>query len=127
MLRRPPRSTRTDTLFPYTTLFRSLGDGVVGNDAVTQRAHRADVGRCATEHLLGFDADRLDLLGATRIHADRDHRRFIQDDAFVATVDEGERKGVVSGKRVSVRLALCGGRNIKKKILSVTQQEKLNI
>src|SRR3546814_5594799 len=27
MLRRPPRSTRTDTLFPYTTLFRSLGYG----------------------------------------------------------------------------------------------------
>src|SRR3546814_9109508 len=25
MLRRPPRSTRTDTLFPYTTLFRSRG------------------------------------------------------------------------------------------------------
>src|SRR3546814_4036907 len=29
MIRRPPRSTRTDTLFPYTTLFRSPGD-VVG-------------------------------------------------------------------------------------------------
>src|SRR3546814_4562775 len=28
MIRRPPRSTRTDTLFPYTTLFRS---GVVGS------------------------------------------------------------------------------------------------
>src|SRR3546814_8848929 len=28
MIRRPPRSTRTDTLFPYTTLFRSCG--VVG-------------------------------------------------------------------------------------------------
>src|SRR3546814_3716389 len=26
MSRRPPRSTRTDTLFPYTTLFRSPGD-----------------------------------------------------------------------------------------------------
>src|SRR3546814_1526705 len=26
MLRRPPRSTRTDTLFPYTTRFRSLGN-----------------------------------------------------------------------------------------------------
>src|SRR3546814_2582636 len=25
MIRRPPRSTRTDTLFPYTTLFRSFG------------------------------------------------------------------------------------------------------
>src|SRR3546814_6851070 len=31
MIRRPPRSTRTDTLFPYTTLFRSpaqAGDGI---------------------------------------------------------------------------------------------------
>src|SRR3546814_2743583 len=26
MIRRPPRSTRTDTLFPYTTLFRSMPD-----------------------------------------------------------------------------------------------------
>src|SRR3546814_10073347 len=26
MIRRPPRSTRTDTLFPYTTLFRSLDE-----------------------------------------------------------------------------------------------------
>src|SRR3546814_17103175 len=29
MLRRPPRSTRTDTLFPYTTLFRSLAAGAL--------------------------------------------------------------------------------------------------
>src|SRR3546814_2149929 len=28
MIRRPPRSTRTDTLFPYTTLFRSLAEGI---------------------------------------------------------------------------------------------------
>src|SRR3546814_1896398 len=28
MIRRPPRSTRTDTLFPYTTLFRSFGRAV---------------------------------------------------------------------------------------------------
>src|SRR3546814_16801112 len=36
MIRRPPRSTRTDTLFPYTTLFRSgahgSGDRQVGRD-----------------------------------------------------------------------------------------------
>src|SRR3546814_16949920 len=30
MIRRPPRSTRTDTLFPYTTLFRSDADGCIG-------------------------------------------------------------------------------------------------
>src|SRR3546814_7505024 len=28
MIRRPPRSTRTDTLFPYTTLFRSGGEAM---------------------------------------------------------------------------------------------------
>src|SRR3546814_11664668 len=30
MIRRPPRSTRTDTLFPYTTLFRSDDRGAAG-------------------------------------------------------------------------------------------------
>src|SRR3546814_1665052 len=30
MIRRPPRSTRTDTLFPYTTLFRSVDAVLVG-------------------------------------------------------------------------------------------------
>src|SRR3546814_10401171 len=29
MIRRPPRSTRTDTLFPYTTLFRSIDMGLL--------------------------------------------------------------------------------------------------
>src|SRR3546814_3310435 len=33
MLRRPPRSTRTDTLRPYTTLFRSQGTGADAADA----------------------------------------------------------------------------------------------
>src|SRR3546814_19685649 len=32
MIRRPPRSTRTDTLFPYTTLFRSRSAAAEGGD-----------------------------------------------------------------------------------------------
>src|SRR3546814_18215002 len=40
MIRRPPRSTRTDTLFPYTTLFRSLsrrlGAGLEVDDVVQE-------------------------------------------------------------------------------------------
>src|SRR3546814_9512738 len=50
MIRRPPRSTRTDTLFPYTTLFRSierLGDAKSAPIAVDEMAARA------TQHALG--------------------------------------------------------------------------
>src|SRR3546814_3156057 len=38
MIRRPPRSTRTDTLFPYTTLFRSAG--LPANNAARRFARR---------------------------------------------------------------------------------------
>src|SRR3546814_5924573 len=41
MIRRPPRSTRTDTLFPYTTLFRSFLDpnGRCGVQVSRDRGH----------------------------------------------------------------------------------------
>src|SRR3546814_14057127 len=40
MIRRPPRSTRTDTLFPYTTLFRSDADGgYTGRTSKSPEAH----------------------------------------------------------------------------------------
>src|SRR3546814_2036708 len=45
MIRRPPRSTRTDTLFPYTTLFRSLlaaATGLVATLALTAPAMAAE-------------------------------------------------------------------------------------
>src|SRR3546814_6449707 len=52
MIRRPPRSTRTDTLFPYTTLFRSLparararGWQARDGDPGTGGRDRADRGR----------------------------------------------------------------------------------
>src|SRR3546814_2556151 len=38
MIRRPPRSTRTDTLFPYTTLFRSRARRAAEQDRLSQRA-----------------------------------------------------------------------------------------
>src|SRR3546814_14216065 len=44
MIRRPPRSTRTDTLFPYTTLFRS-GDRRVRTDGEAPLASGAGVAR----------------------------------------------------------------------------------
>src|SRR3546814_12409727 len=38
MMRRPPRSTRTDTLFPYTTLVRAGGERTQGQGLPVQRA-----------------------------------------------------------------------------------------
>src|SRR3546814_10451192 len=48
MIRRPPRSTRTDTLFPYTTLFRSL-DVLIANYNGT--VHSSLAGRSPLEYL----------------------------------------------------------------------------
>src|SRR3546814_5029443 len=50
MIRRPPRSTSTDTLFPYTTLFRSRAVAILRDDrrGVERRRraeHRADIVR----------------------------------------------------------------------------------
>src|SRR3546814_6775205 len=47
MIRRPPRSTRTDTLFPYTTLFRSVRDtfsrlGLTATPSSAMRNARAE-------------------------------------------------------------------------------------
>src|SRR3546814_7351453 len=45
MIRRPPRSTRTYTLFPYTTLFRSALVGAVRAAAARRAARRGEDGR----------------------------------------------------------------------------------
>src|SRR3546814_4828840 len=57
MIRRPPRSTRTDTLFPYTTLFRSAAGHAVRPEFNRRRdqlyrgqAHQRPVGRRSEEH-----------------------------------------------------------------------------
>src|SRR3546814_8271862 len=44
MIRRPPRSTRTDTLFPYTTLFRSSSERSCRRAAPDGRHYRAGEG-----------------------------------------------------------------------------------
>src|SRR3546814_5155710 len=50
MIRRPPRSTRTDTLFPYTTLFRSA--------QLEQRRHPRDHEDAGGDHGRGVDQGR---------------------------------------------------------------------
>src|SRR3546814_20978895 len=68
MIRRPPRSTRTDTLFPYTTLFRSISSvGRAGADQVDRAAHGilAEQGALRTaQHIDAFQIE--DIGGAAR-------------------------------------------------------------
>src|SRR3546814_12448364 len=54
MIRRPPTSTRTDTLFPYTTLFRSYCDRRAPSADVDRRCFRC----CSDRVRHGFIADR---------------------------------------------------------------------
>src|SRR3546814_16242454 len=96
MRRRPPRSTRTDTLFPYTTLFRS-SRGV--RPFHPRRPRRPRTVRTAPRPLALFP--RKISPAAFRLMADR-----------VVLLD---RKSVVLGKSVSVRVDLGGRRIIKKK------------
>src|SRR3546814_14387510 len=59
MIRRPPRSTRTNTLFPYTTLFRSLPTFLVAQPMVGGYGglhHAPVVLRLARRNLLCFPA-----------------------------------------------------------------------
>src|SRR3546814_19914471 len=54
MIRRPPRSTRTDTLFPYTTLFRSEHSSVEGleiRSVLTCESRRGVCGLCYGRNL----------------------------------------------------------------------------
>src|SRR3546814_21200447 len=86
MIRRPPRSTRTDTLFPYTTLFRSLALAVfMANDdrsarrLVTEKAVFRDLEHTATEnHFARLRDGRLESIETSALHLDvvRDLKRI---------------------------------------------------
>src|SRR3546814_18291684 len=90
MIRRPPRSTRTDTLFPYTTLFRS-------------RLWTDGAARALAERLVRRDADvPLDRRRAGR----RDHGAAA-DGARDAAVDRGHRPPAGGGRAHAGRRALA--------------------
>src|SRR3546814_17003041 len=54
MIRRPPRSTRTDTLFPYTTLFRSTKHVFIIPGIILAYALRPSLQPAATSIIVGF-------------------------------------------------------------------------
>src|SRR3546814_4815991 len=119
MIRRPPRSTRTDTLFPYTTLFRSLAVGIT---------READPFISQVEDVLGLVADALQLLhhqkgvehhGHLGAAVDRGVHQQIAPHRLLAPVDprsEEHTSELQSLMRISYAV-FC----LKKKIRNTTQ------
>src|SRR3546814_14774850 len=122
MIRRPPRSTRTDTLFPDTTLFRSFsrelspwllplrrqgeaGRGYPRFAAMPEGTPPQPSPAFAGE---GAKSSRLKPLLQARLAA------TLGKHAEPQTCPRADRKSVGEGKRVSVRLTI-GGRGINKK------------
>src|SRR3546814_19652852 len=130
MIRLPPRATRTDTLFPYTTLFRSAG--FVG---LRQRLARGrggfgqfgGLGGGGVAAVLQFLHTELDLRALRRERVEavlalqslgRGGAVAARDDAVPAAhhaLGGEDRKSVVEGTRVYVRVDIGGSRTITKK------------
>src|SRR3546814_17158907 len=123
MIRRPPRSTRTDTLFPYTTLFRSLIRGQQYASALNRR--RIDFAarqECLKGHPPGGPYSHITGATILRKREIKLTRRQCAHGCTVLPHRErragwcGEaRKRVVEGKSVSGRLDIGGSGIIKQK------------
>src|SRR3546814_17071065 len=119
MIRRPPRSTRTDTLFPYTTLFRSARPGQVrplrprrlrmgargGGEARTRPALR----RAVLAQQVRTRPARTGRLDRRRPPAGQVHDAAAQASVgrragAIALPTSGDRKSVVLWKSVSMRV-----------------------
>src|SRR3546814_10304214 len=85
MIRRPPRSTRTDTLFPYTTLFRSVGAVALHQLGLLRErvrrahmAHHQEAGDVHAKIACGLDMLLRDVcLSAVGCDPDRSHAELV--------------------------------------------------
>src|SRR3546814_16652144 len=128
MLRRPPISTRTDTLFPYTTLFRSVPLGeplaslwqpVNGSRASAVQTHVRSgqqlplaCRRTMSKRRFPCPPQCLHPAGvALPLRRPAPHRLGVKGSGRLPR-EKPDRKGVVEGKRVSGRFILGGTRII---------------
>src|SRR3546814_13122288 len=119
MIRRPPRSTRTDTLFPYTTLFRS-GDDVRLLLPVLDRVRLVDVDFPRFRDGRGYSSARIlrasGYTGEIKATGDVlvDGLLFMRRFGFDSFAPDAARQCGGYGKRVVVRVHI-GGRRIMTK------------
>src|SRR3546814_19341786 len=119
MIRRPPRSTRTDTLFPYTTLFRAF------NPRISPARRRSVGASIFTQPLLKTRWTPLNATindpyprqyrSKTTYHSSLRRWRGFNGHDHRNGQAEGDRKCAVEGRSVSVRLDRGGSGIIKNK------------
>src|SRR3546814_6957819 len=98
MIRRPPRSTRTDTLFPYRTLFRSQGEiGPVNAALILELANDADLGLGAP-----LPAGTLRVYGPGGETAGGDGAALFLGADSISHTPEGEKARVTLGEAFDV-------------------------
>src|SRR3546814_524131 len=116
MTRRPPSSTRTDTLFPYTTLVRSiLGDDGIGphGTAISQMNAPNDLRPSANEYPVTqngrarpFAAIDLSQHGAvSQVGVRADHRVSVDIDAAEAIDEQSRANHSIFGNRDPIFIA----------------------
>src|SRR3546814_12164818 len=98
MIRRPPRSTRTDTLFPYTTLFRSIRLDETGHRSTKRKLYRAERQSVGIAHLELAHTERLIVKRAG----------MVWEKLIIGDVLEPAKYRVVLGQ-VPIRLSQPGG------------------
>src|SRR3546814_11133577 len=123
MIRRPPRSTRTDTLFPYTTLFRSQRKQ--DSNSVTRAAFSREAADFRRQAMIDATAACLAEKGVAGTSVRSICMRAGVSSGLLRHYFDGvgaliDWKSVVLGKSVSSRLNLGGRRIIKNKNQSLT-------
>src|SRR3546814_14795869 len=125
MRRRPPRSTRTDTLFPYTTLFRSEE---ATRAAETGQASATSLDEAIAALQARTKTTEAELLAASAQVTGAHGKTLAQISSAAATARDDknatvDRKSDVKGKSVSVRVDVGCRRIIKKKTNKKKQTE----
>src|SRR3546814_16833352 len=129
MIQRPPSATRTDTLFPYTTLFRSRGrrtrDRRDRHRGPGRTGPGAGIDAGVGVRTAGGAAERRALQERTRPGGRGAYRRMDEELRLQCAgpgegnehrrEDGADRKSGVAGRREAVRVDLGGGRIIKQK------------
>src|SRR3546814_16553115 len=116
MIRRPPRSTRTDTLFPYTTLFRSGVEDAVPDEIEAEQLHQRHVERRDDDQHGGV-VEEGSHDQVAELNEDEDlpgcQAQAVDEEALdgihrAEPVDTRTRKSVVKGKGEAGRVELGG-------------------